>query len=333
MNRRSVSIERGFAVPMAAAIGIIVAMLVAGALEFVRVQAQDLAILRAWAEALAPLRSTMNLIVLLLKASARDGAGMTPDAVAVRRLLGLNANRIYFDGTPFDVITLNRRIRVRIQDEAGLASINGLTVEEIEKFLVSAGVPAETAARFAAEAVDFRDFDNDRLQNGAEQEDYVRQGLKPPKNRAFNHSGELGLLFSAERLQKDIPAELITQFGFDQSGKINVNAASASFLTAAFGFSGTSAEKLIQDRKQRQIYASDIIAYTHRQNSFLQTRSSYGSSNRFRISLSDIDSGAALRRGIVIDPSAGANNPITGPSAQGVETVRRVEQETIDLPP
>lgn len=331
----------GFVVPMAAALGLAIALLVAGALEFIRVRTQDIALIRGQAEALPTLRSVLGLTGLLLRITPRDSSGFTPDEALGRRVLGIKDDRILFDGTPITILFSERPVQISIQDEAGLAPINAMSVEELERFLMANGVPREAAQTFSAESSDFRDFDNDRQPNGAERDEYRRKGLVGPKNWAFNYSGELGQILSASALRQDIGPEVIARLGFERSGRINLNAVSPTLLKSAFGFSESSVSRIIEERKVRSLQGADFQAYPHRSETRLDQRISAGTSNRFRIIVTDITTKSTLRRTILIESattsegffgtSSGASKGSNLISSQRSQAIRMLDQEIIDL--
>lgn len=328
------TVTRGFAVPMAASIAIVVGLLMTGALEFARLQTAGLSSMRDRTEAQAPLRSAVNLFTLLLSTSAIEGEGITIDLTVWRPLAELRDSRLHLDGTPFEATVSGRQMRVRIQDEAGLLPINGLSLAEFEAVLRSQGVDGDRARQFAAEVIDFRDIDQDRTPGGAERADYVRRNLRLPKDRAFNHSGELGLLLSAAELQRSVHGHTVALFGFEPSGMLNINSATPESLRIAFGFSASEIDRLIRDRRENKSVSASLTDYGLRQTSDLPKRLFWGHSNRFRIIIEDIKSGAFMKRVVALQPRASVS-PLIRSNNTGREATRQlpmIDRETVDLP-
>lgn len=322
--------------PMAATVGLVVGLLLVGALEFVRLQTGDMSRLRDDANARPALASAADMTIMMLRAAERDGAGVAAEG-AFALSLGVKGQRVLFDGTPFEVTMLDRKLEVRVQDEAGLAPINGLTVDELARFVMDQGVPREIANQFAAEIADFRDFDSEVQPNGAERDAYLRAGRIDPKNRPFTHVGEVGLLLSAQRFADHIDPSILLSFGYERTGQININASSSLLLQSAFGFTAASAERLIEQRRQRPIEAGQVGSFSHRLTAGLDQRLFPGASTRFRVTVRDIASDAVLSRVVLLEP-APTNEGLfaaTGKQSLGAQPTRvraPVDRETIDLP-
>ncbi len=265
-------ISDGFAVPLAASVSVIIALLLAGAMEYMRVQMADMAAIRKHAVTAPALQSAISLAALMIRASSKDAVGLAPDATVGKRLLDLRAERVFFDGTPVEIQVLGRKLELRIQDEAGLVPLNILSADEIARFLVLDGVPDEVAKRFAAEVDDFKDSDDVRQQGGAERDDYVRGRLRPPKNRGLNLRGEFGLLRSSTYFSQYIRPQQLLLFGLDRNAYFNINAADPKVLVKVFGFSDASASRVIEERRKSPIQAHQVRLYAHRMESRLEGR-------------------------------------------------------------
>jgi len=91
-----------------------------------------------------------------------------------------------------------------VQDVRGLLSLNALDAQATLNLLVQDGLELERASAYLDILQDYRDADDLKRLNGAEREDYARQGLPPPRNDWLLSSRELELM----PLWRDDPARI-----------------------------------------------------------------------------------------------------------------------------
>ena len=97
-------------------------------------------------------------------------------------------------GYPWDFA--DGRVAISIHDEAGKIDLNFAELELLESLFRSLGVEADRAAALADAVEDFRDEDNLKSLNGAEDDDYRAAGLAHgAKDDPFEHVSELLQVF------------------------------------------------------------------------------------------------------------------------------------------
>ncbi len=125
-----------------------------------------------------------------VKAQAVADAGIS---IAISRLLTQNANKRWSEsGSPYDVLYLDKKIRIHIYDELGKLDINNANPELVKRFFLAARVEAEEAGSLRDRLVDWRD-ENDLVHlNGAEIHDYDLSDLEAgPRNAPFETASEI----------------------------------------------------------------------------------------------------------------------------------------------
>lgn len=176
--------------------------------------------------------------------------------------LGIGENAIIPDGRTY---RLDDRIAVRIQDVRGLVSVNGLGLggagrQVMERLLGTYGLDPDTTARLLDTLLDYRDTDNLRRINGAEQEEYARAG-----NAHLLRNGDL--LAPTELARVHGWAEIAALWGDDPITNhisvhprpaINPNTADWRVLVALGGIAPEMAKDLLQSRRRGEI--SDITS-------------------------------------------------------------------------
>ena len=131
------------------------------------------------------------------------------DAGLQRALAGLIAtpNQQVFNvnGTPYAWFFGTSEVRFVIEDEGGKIDLNAASEELLASLFRVVGLPPKEASALAAAIADFRDEDNDRKPNGAEDADYARdkssQGAKDAPfqiiEELFQVKGMTGPLYRA----------------------------------------------------------------------------------------------------------------------------------------
>ncbi len=124
------------------------------------------------------------------------------------------------DGTLYPVAYGDTRLWVAVEDEAGKVDLNGASGPLLQALFAGAGVDEEEAARLADAVLDWRDPDDLRRLNGAEQDDYAAAGLPyGPRNGPFRSLDELALVLGMTPALYQTVAGSITLYsgsrGFD----------------------------------------------------------------------------------------------------------------------
>ncbi len=301
MFSRRRGFQPGFVLPMVAWISVVVALLIIGALDFVRSKTGDMSEIRAQADVLPALHSGMNTVVFALYAADRSGGvARLPDELD-QRVLGPRIDRIFLDGSAFEIEKEGRSLLVQVWDEVGLPSLNALTPDELSGLFDTWGLSRDGARRLADSIADYRDRDAQRRQYGAEDVDYTRAGLPPPKNRNFFYSGELGQVLGQEHLQSALGFGHARLFGYSPESQININSITRPLLVSVFQFSESSADRLISERKDRPILRSDLPSFDHSMAPDQLARLRPWPSDRLRIQVTDKISGRDLSRTVLLD--------------------------------
>ncbi|GEM_PF-1295396 len=185
-------------------------------------------------------------LLFLLSSLPRTSAG-----------LGIGQNSIVPDGRTY---RLDDRIAVQIQDIRGLVSVNGLGIggagrQIMERLLGTYGLDSDTTARLVDTLLDYRDGDNLRRINGAEQEEYAAAGTSHLLRNA-------DLLVPTELARIHGWAEIAALWGDDPITNhisvhprpvLNPNAADWRVLVALGGIAPEMAKDLLQSRRRGEI--------------------------------------------------------------------------------
>ncbi len=156
-------------------------------------------------------RTEVNLAFNALE-SAR--AELIAEAGVHRSILGLLAidqesEAWRADGSVYGWRFEDSQIRVSVQDEGGKIDLNAVQPELLRALFLSVEVAPERADALVDAILDFRDSDDLRQQNGAEDDDYVLAGLQhDAKDAPFDSIEELNQVFgmSAEVFRRVAPA-------------------------------------------------------------------------------------------------------------------------------
>jgi hypothetical protein len=222
-----------------------------------------------------------------------------------------------FDGRAYDARigpSGARRYRVAMQDVAGLLDVNRLSEEEVVGFLGAYGVSPLQARRLAATLRDFLDADDDVSFGGAERAAYRREGLRdPPNARVIARSGLFGALgwgdpaISGARLAM---LGYLWAAGDEEPVRMNVNTASATALSAAFGLDARAAERAVAEREEAWFTSLDDFSTRVGAPAPGDSFSIYSFPARsVRLVIQDVSRVEALESVLVIAP-AGADRPV-----------------------
>lgn len=132
---------------------------------------------------------------LLANAEAQELADAAVE-MTIERLLSerTDADRVY-DGRPYQTTVGGAVVEISVQDENGKINLNTASAAYLERLIVWAGVPADSAQTIIDAIGDWRDRDSLRRVNGAEESDYRQANLGyGPKNQAFDSVEELRLV-------------------------------------------------------------------------------------------------------------------------------------------
>jgi general secretion pathway protein K len=144
---------------------------------------------------------------------------------AILILLGLDTSVPWrVDGTPIELASADGVVRIVIQDEGGKIDLNRSAGPVLQSLFVAVGMDADAAQRVADAVVDFRDADNLRQLNGAEDGDYAAAGLRhDAKDAPFASTDELLQVLGMTQELYDRVASLVTVY----SPRRDVNLATA----------------------------------------------------------------------------------------------------------
>jgi len=108
-------------------------------------------------------------------------------------------DRLLGDGETFPVDLPGGLVNVRVSDESGKIDINTAPAELIARLFNTFDIPEEQASALADALVDFRDEDSLSQLNGAEDEDYLNEGLPwEAKDDLFTSLEELQRVFGMQ---------------------------------------------------------------------------------------------------------------------------------------
>ncbi len=99
------------------------------------------------------------------------------------------------DGQAHEITLADAKVNISVLDESGKIDINAAATELLKGLFLSAGLRDEEAAALLDAVQDWRDADNLRRPNGAEEPEYRAAGLKyKPANSPFQTIEELQLV-------------------------------------------------------------------------------------------------------------------------------------------
>jgi general secretion pathway protein K len=135
-------------------------------------------------------------IDLVRNARERSVAGPLAEAgiyYAMNRLLKTDIQKQWrSDGSVYEFLFGGARIRISIHDEAGKFDLNNAPDASLISLIESAGFSNEEAAGLVDAIIDWRDSDDLRQPNGAEQGEYQEAGQDyGPRNQPFQSIREL----------------------------------------------------------------------------------------------------------------------------------------------
>lgn len=172
------------------------------------------------------------------------------------------------DGTPYTVDLGTGGCAVRVIDESGKISLNGLTDSSgiiLKNLLIRQGVSSEDADIIVDSILDWKDADDLHRLSGAESDYY--QSLRRPykaRNADFETLDELILVrgMTPEILYGTGKTKGIIHFltAYGKTARINVNSAPRDVLAALPGMDSEMADRLIEFRTSAEIRGEGDIS-------------------------------------------------------------------------
>jgi len=151
-------------------------------------------------------------------------------------------------------------VEVGITDEISRIDLNNASIELLAGIFRVVGVEAAEARRYAARIVDWRD-DDDQLveEGGAERTAYRAVGRTDgPRNGPFTHVAELALVLGIPQRAAAAVAPYVTVASGNE--KVNPITADPPVLLAIPGLKEDQVRSFLQDRVSRNLTAGDLIA-------------------------------------------------------------------------
>jgi type II secretory pathway component PulK len=169
----------------------------------------------------------------------------------------LGESFIALDDLPY---RFGERLELRIQDSRGLININLATREELMRLLKRLGIEEERLDPLVAKLQDYVDLDDLMRLNGAERDDYVREGLAPPPNALVRTVWEarrvLGWRAEPALWNKGALAEVATASSIVG---YNLNTAPAKVLEIAAGMTEEAALRAVAFRRQTPLLTPEAL--------------------------------------------------------------------------
>jgi len=143
---------------------------------------------------------------------------------------------------------------VKMKTETSKLNINELLNIKnrpvLERLFTSWGIKDQAQGKLIDRLMDWVDKDDLRLLNGAEKDDYERQGMQArPRNGYFQSVEEIRLVIGAEELLNEAHPGWEDAFTVFGSGEIDINRASGDVLTAYLNINQYQVEALIEQRE------------------------------------------------------------------------------------
>ncbi|MGB5472037.1 MAG: hypothetical protein WBQ78_01000 [Gammaproteobacteria bacterium] len=136
---------------------------------------------------------------LVVSARARAAAQAGLHYAAFQLLKQNAAERWRTDGTVYELGYGDARLRITAVEEAGKVSLNAAPGDMIGRLLRTAGIDDDRAAALVDAILDWRDPDDLRRINGAEQDDYRAAGRSYlPRNSPFQSNDEVALVLGMQ---------------------------------------------------------------------------------------------------------------------------------------
>ena len=153
------------------------------------------------------------------------------------------------DGTPYNVPANGGKVTVRIRDETGKVDLNSANETLLTALMTVAGLDEDESSQLVGAILDWRDKDNLRHTNGAEEAEYKSED-KPykPRNARFQSVDELQLVLGVNYKIFEKLEPLITVYRREPG--INPKNASRKLLMALPGVDAETVEKYLELRAE-----------------------------------------------------------------------------------
>ena len=181
-------------------------------------------------------------VVRIAQGASMLGSKPRATILGTLRKVGLPSN-------PVDVEIGDRVYAVELRDAAGLLNINEAPRDSLARYLEAVGLTTSEVGDIADQIVDWRDKDSVPSTNGAEQEQYDREGIRC-RNNAFESVEELRFLPSMtaaifDRIKPDLC--------LGGAGRIHVGSASREVLLSLPGMSADVVDEILARRRAAPI--------------------------------------------------------------------------------
>ena len=197
------------------------------------------------------------------------------------------------------------RLRVSLQDEAGLLNLDQLPRPAMERLLARLEVGPDPGGVLLDRVGDYTDADGLKRMNGAEAPDYLAAGLPPPPDRPLRRPAELlGVLGWRERVPDARWRAWRDRLAADPDAvQINVNTAPAEVLAVMFGLSDVQAQAAVARRAVAPFAGLEDFGRAAGVALSGDAERSYGlPSGRFALKVEDASAGLAYRSRILFTP-------------------------------
>ena len=189
--------------------------------------------------------SITSVIKSKSQASAVAESGVT---IAKFMLLDKNVNKAWrTDGSVYEIIATDAKIRVRLLAEAGKIDLNKADQRSLQNLLINAPIDEDRQIKLLGAILDWRDADDLVNINGAEKTEYEEAGLNyGPRNKPFDSIEELQLVLGMDKKVYAWMEPLVTVY----SGQpiVNYKVASKEVLKTNPAFDGDMINSYLLER-------------------------------------------------------------------------------------
>ncbi len=169
-------------------------------------------------------------------------------ALAEAMLLDPDQNKRWrADGSIYEIISADAKVRVRLLSEAGKIDINQADQTQLEMLMSFAPLDEKQQSRLAGAIIDWRDQDDLVQLNGAEKKEYQAAGLNyQPSNKPFQTIEELQLVLGMNETVFKWLEEMVTVYSGQQ--QIDLQQAAREVLQVTPGFDADQLNTYLETR-------------------------------------------------------------------------------------
>lgn len=204
----------------------------------------------------AEVRTETRIIGNLVESASARAAAYAGVQLAIADLAKpLTARNMTTDGSFYALRLVDAQLRISINDESGKVDLNTAPGPLLDALLIAGGVEAERSKVLVDAILDWRDRDELRRLNGAEEGDYRAAGFEyGPRNGPFQSLEELALVIGIDAPLYHRVAPGITIY----SGSADVNKAVAplTVLQALNGGNNEESDIFLSDEDATSIAVS-----------------------------------------------------------------------------